>query len=493
MYMATESLDFYIDLDSKRLVRPNDFSIGLRQVELAEGSSISGFARLVSNGTAIPTGGISYFSLELANDKNDTALRNFKASGNSYGLDIIGATLRNYLYNTDSKRGLLNIALTNSGQSYFLQSLPVVLTSNPDENLVSNGDTFIQNGATVYIQQHSGNIVSSLVSIENSNGTIQATGLSIEQANISNSTVNFSGVGYVTGPANISGGVNSTQGSTSIIGGNNEVSGLVNISGNANVTLSNVSILGGNNTVTETQNVNISGGNNTVQGFTATFYSGQNIVTTESTVIVNGEADILINGGAANVYGNAYVSGDITFNDNNAPTTINNSTVGFSGTSTVTLNSGIVQGGNNNLYGNATVNGGTNILSGSSKASITFWLDTVFTGNAVQELWLPEDVTFTGLRLGAAVSGRGGVHLNSGASGLLLNYPLVGQLYQRTPQNNAIQFASFTFNSGELYQVSGASNVQLSGNNRLGINILSGLSGIQGFSVGLYGYQTYGA
>lgn len=141
--MSFTHLPLFIDLDNSRLVRSNDYAVGLRALALTEGASLSGLASLVMGAEAISNDGITALSIELADANNDISLRNVASTGQAYSMDLVGANIRNYLYASDEKKALLNVRVTNSGVQYDLAAVPVTLRSNPDENTVSNGDTYI--------------------------------------------------------------------------------------------------------------------------------------------------------------------------------------------------------------------------------------------------------------------------------------------------------------------------------------------------------------
>lgn len=151
-----------------------------------------------------------------------------------------------------------------------------------------------------------------------------------------------------------------------------------------------------------------------------------------------------------------------------------------------------INGGTNTISGDvASISGGTNILSGSVKVALSFWMEYPFSGLYQQEFFVSDPITFTGYKIGAIYSGRGPAYLSSGVSGVPLWGPLSGSYYQRSTGNQVTNIVDFSFTSGIIYKESGDYNVTISGGNRVGINIYSGLSGLQSVTFGIFGNQSY--
>jgi hypothetical protein len=113
--------------------------------------------------------------------------------------------------------------------------------------------------------------------------------------------------------------------------------------------------------------------------------------------------------------------------------------------------------------------------------NLSFFLSpATTTGLDLAESFVTRNFFFTGFALGAVISGSG--PSNGGI--------LTGRIYQRDTGNNKIILNTFTFNSGAVYARSGVFSYPITGDNRLGIDLLNSLSGIDKFSVGVYGFGT---
>lgn len=157
-----------------------------------------------------------------------------------------------------------------------------------------------------------------------------------------------------------------------------------------------------------------------------------------------------------------------TTNVNNAQTSTN--TITASGTTTV-INSGTAT----NTF-NGAVNSYTNINQPTGNfVNISFWYDqyNLATGLNSIETSIGRSFTFTGYSLGA---------INSGTQGFFS-----GSFYQRTPTNTKTTFVDISLNSGLFFTANGGYNQEISGMNRLGIDIYSIGTGITGLSVGIFG------
>jgi hypothetical protein len=118
-----------------------------------------------------------------------------------------------------------------------------------------------------------------------------------------------------------------------------------------------------------------------------------------------------------------------------------------------------------------------------------FFLSIPYTGLSLYEEYLNTDYIVTGWEVYLGESGSGPAHLTSGASGQPIWSPLTGQLYVRSPLNPSIRspIANFYINSGEFASSGEIFEDTLTGNQIIGIDIYSGLSGAEDFSVILRG------
>lgn len=110
--------------------------------------------------------------------------------------------------------------------------------------------------------------------------------------------------------------------------------------------------------------------------------------------------------------------------------------------------------------------------------NISFFFDeySFITGVNLSEVFVGRNFILTGYSLGLITSGTVGT--------------TSGSLYQRTLTNNKTIFANFEINNGLLSYVSGGLSQQISGMNRVGIDILAKASGATGLCVGLFGGET---
>jgi hypothetical protein len=125
--------------------------------------------------------------------------------------------------------------------------------------------------------------------------------------------------------------------------------------------------------------------------------------------------------------------------------------------------------------------------SSSEKVNYSYYFDYAFTGLSIAETFIQSNAVITGYKIGCIETGRGPAHLNSGASGILVWSPLTGRFYQRTTANNKIFGGNFGINSGELF-ISKPISYNVTGDNRFGLDLISGLSGLYGLSISLLGY-----
>jgi hypothetical protein len=118
-----------------------------------------------------------------------------------------------------------------------------------------------------------------------------------------------------------------------------------------------------------------------------------------------------------------------------------------------------------------------------------FFMSVPYTGTSLREQYLPTDYIVTGWSVFLGKSGVGPAHLTSGTSGNPIWSPLTGQLYLRSPYNPSVRnsIADFSINSGLFASSGQIYQDTLTGNQIIGLDIYSGLSGAQDFSVILRG------
>jgi hypothetical protein len=120
---------------------------------------------------------------------------------------------------------------------------------------------------------------------------------------------------------------------------------------------------------------------------------------------------------------------------------------------------------------------------------VNFFFPVVITGTSLQEAFTSTNFTTTGWAIGCINTGRGGAHFTSGASGAILQYPLSGRFLQRATGGSTSLISNFSFDSGLLYKELLLPNtVLVTGRNRVGIDIFSGLSGIAGVTFSIFGF-----
>lgn len=118
-----------------------------------------------------------------------------------------------------------------------------------------------------------------------------------------------------------------------------------------------------------------------------------------------------------------------------------------------------------------------------------FFLSVPYTGLSLYEEYLNTDFIVTGWEVYLGESGLGPAHLTSGASGQPIWSPLTGQLYVRSPLNpsNRSSIANFYINSGQFANSGQIFQDTLTGNQIIGLDIYSGLSGAEDLSIILKG------
>lgn len=141
-----------------------------------------------------------------------------------------------------------------------------------------------------------------------------------------------------------------------------------------------------------------------------------------------------------------------------------------SGNATV-INSGTV----NNTF-NGTVNTSINISQPTGNfVNVSFYFDEfgLTTGLNMMEAVIGRSFFFTGYAIGV---------INTGTQGYFS-----GSFYQRTPTNTKTNFIDFSLNSGLFFVANGGFGQEISGMNRLGLDIYRIGTGITGLSVGAFG------
>jgi len=111
-------------------------------------------------------------------------------------------------------------------------------------------------------------------------------------------------------------------------------------------------------------------------------------------------------------------------------------------------------------------------------STLSFFLSPVSTGLDLAESFVGRSFFCTGFALGCVTTGAG--PLNGGI--------LTGRLYTRDTSNVKTIFRTFTFNSGVPFFRSGDFSQPITGDHRIGIDIQNSLSGIDKFSVGVFGF-----
>lgn len=145
-------------------------------------------------------------------------------------------------------------------------------------------------------------------------------------------------------------------------------------------------------------------------------------------------------------------------------------TIGFTGIGglVVSLQTGLAASGFSGLF---VFSGGAG--GGSSTTNVSFFLDIPFSGNAISEAIVPSNWTFTGYSLGCTTTGSG-------------TFPMSGNLYQRDTGNTKYNITGFTFEAAQFFKQSGGFSTVITGQNRVGFDITNNLSGIQGFTLGMF-------
>lgn len=107
--------------------------------------------------------------------------------------------------------------------------------------------------------------------------------------------------------------------------------------------------------------------------------------------------------------------------------------------------------------------------------NMAYWFDstTLATGLNAVEAMVGRSFFFTGYGIGV---------INTGTQGLFS-----GSLYQRTQTNTKTNFVDISLNSGVYFRATGGFNQEISGLNRVGLDIYLIGTGITGLSIGVFG------
>jgi hypothetical protein len=112
--------------------------------------------------------------------------------------------------------------------------------------------------------------------------------------------------------------------------------------------------------------------------------------------------------------------------------------------------------------------------------NLSLFISPVSTGLDLAESFVARSFSFTGFALGCVSSGRGAS--NGGI--------LTGAIYVRNTENVKTVLQNFVFDSGRVFFRSGGFSNTITGDHRIGVDIRNTLSGIDKFSIGIYGFGT---
>ena len=115
----------------------------------------------------------------------------------------------------------------------------------------------------------------------------------------------------------------------------------------------------------------------------------------------------------------------------------------------------------------------TGITGNFVNMSFYYNASTLATGLNNVEAFVGRTFFFTGYAIGSITSGTQGI--------------FSGSLYQRTPTNTKTNFINFSMNSGLFFTSSGGFNQQVTGLNRVGLDIFQIGTGLTGLSIGIFG------
>lgn len=123
-----------------------------------------------------------------------------------------------------------------------------------------------------------------------------------------------------------------------------------------------------------------------------------------------------------------------------------------------------------------------NITSGGyitgNFVNVSYYLSPVGTGLNLAESFIGNNFNITGFKLGCHTTGVAP----------LLGGILTGNLYTRDDLNTKTILQTFTFNTGVRVYFSGNLAINFTGGNRLGVDIRNTISGIDGFTIGVFGF-----
>lgn len=105
----------------------------------------------------------------------------------------------------------------------------------------------------------------------------------------------------------------------------------------------------------------------------------------------------------------------------------------------------------------------------------SFYLSNVSTGENILEQFAQYNTTLTGLNVYCSSSGSGYGYTS-------------GQIYKRDKSGTKSHCNDFSLESGYMYSPDQVVNINLSGSDRIGIDITSALSGINGLMISAHGY-----
>jgi hypothetical protein len=153
--------------------------------------------------------------------------------------------------------------------------------------------------------------------------------------------------------------------------------------------------------------------------------------------------------------------------------TTNITTTGVNVTNSVNVTSGTLNT-YTNVYNNTYTT--STILTGNFY-DISFFLDPVQTGYSLFESFVASSFYFTGASFACRTSGYGPQY-----GGIM-----TGKIYQVDSNNTEQTLLNFTFTSGVIYSGSPVLSVVVTGRNRVGLSLTNMLSGMEKFSVGIFG------
>jgi hypothetical protein len=124
------SLNFKVNFAEKRLVNPENVKVLLRKLAFTEGDEYTGTVSFVDSAYSI----IQSTYVAVADATNSEALASSNQLGNEYALSLKGSDIRNYLYNSPSKKALLHIECRVSDVVFAFVDVPIDLAANASHN-----------------------------------------------------------------------------------------------------------------------------------------------------------------------------------------------------------------------------------------------------------------------------------------------------------------------------------------------------------------------